>query len=476
MKQPSQFSGRPKKPVQQSDPIIFPNGTAFFTDTKAAVVFQSSKDLFAKPDADPRDVTVKGKIYKVVPWGEDNDLPQQIIEKVGKSPDMSTGMLFNINVGFGQGIIPVKKEIDEKGEIKLIPVLDNIEINTFFQDNDINGYFLEQLTDMNYFFNTFPEVILNQDTPEKRKIVEIESKEAAFSRWEEMDDDGNIQHHLYSNKWDEGTQKENEIIATPALSRKRPILDLKRRIGREAYPDLKKKDDKKYRYIVPVNFPTPGRFYYQKAYWYSLIESGWYDFAVAIPEFKKYIIQNGMTIKYMIYIDDKYFPDLFQSEGITDEEAQKARMKKEFKNLQDFVTKISNSGKSMISFTKSLPNHPDKKIYKIEIKAVANEFKGGEYLDDSAEVSNMIAYSLGVHPSLIGAVPGGSKGGYSGTDKRELFIIKQTLLKPIVDRLLMPLYLVKAINKWPDDIYFTVPFITLTTLDNSKTGTETKTE
>lgn len=456
--------------------ILFPNRTAFFTDTKSAVVFQSSRDVFAKPDADPKSLTIAGKEFKVVPWGENNDLPQQIIAKVGKSPDMSTGMLFNIQVGFGQGIMPVRVEVDPSTREKiLIPVLDNEEINAFFEDNDINGFFLEQLTDMNYFFNSFVEIILNQDTPEKRKIIEIDSKEAAFSRWTEMDEDGNILFHLYYHKWDEQVDSE-KVIVTDALSRKRPILDIKRKIGREPYGDMKVKDDKVYRYIIPTNFPTPGRFYYQKPYWFSIIESGWYDFAVAIPEFKKYIIQNGMTIKYMIYIDDDYFPDIFRREGINGDEAQKARIKKEYTDLQKYVTGIANTGKSMISFTKTIPGDKSNKLYRIEIKAIENPFKGGEYLEDSAEVSNMIAYSLGVHPSLIGAVPGGSKGGFSGTDKRELFIIKQALLKPFIDRLLRPLYLVKAVNKWPDDIHFTVPQVTLTTLDKNKTGSETKTE
>ena len=85
----------------------------------------------------------------------------------------------------------------------------------------------------------------------------------------------------------------------------------------------------------------------------------------------------------------------------------------------------------------------------------------------------MMAYTLGVHPSLIGATPG-KNSGFSGTDKRELFIIKQALLKPIRDRLLRPLYLIKAINNWPKDIYFTIPNIELTTLDKNKTGVETK--
>jgi hypothetical protein len=86
----------------------------------------------------------------------------------------------------------------------------------------------------------------------------------------------------------------------------------------------------------------------------------------------------------------------------------------------------------------------------------------------------MIAYTLGVHPSLIGASPGKTSGSMSGTDKRELFIIKQSLLKPIRDRLLRPLYLVKAINNWDPEIQFTIPNLELTTLDKNKTGTETK--
>ena len=125
----------------------------------------------------------------------------------------------------------------------------------------------------------------------------------------------------------------------------------------------------------------------------------------------------------------------------------------------------------MVSFFKDSPD--GKKRYKIEIVQIENKFKGGEYLEDSGEVSNMIAYTLGVHPSLIGASPG-KTSSMSGTDKRELFIIKQALLKPIRDRILRPLYLVKRINGWPEEIHFAIPNIELTTLDKNKTGTETK--
>ncbi len=460
--------------MSEISPLVFNNNTAFLPGVGAAVVIPQSKQIFAKSDAEPKDINLKSvKDVKYVPWGESNDLPNQIVAAVEKSPDLSTGMLFNINVGFGDGVIACRISTDDKGVKTIIPVSDNPEINEFFELNDINGYLIEQLTDFNHFYNVFPEIILNKDDPNSRKVVALTSKEAVFSRWSEMDSkSGQINWHLYSAKWPDGEPDKDEVEATQVLNMKRPIPDLLCRIGREPGLDDKKKDEKVFRYIVPVSFPTPGRTYYQKPYWYSIIESGWLDFATAIPEFKKYLIQNGMTIRHVIYLEDDYFPDIFKREGITDVAKQKARVKKEYTDLNKFLTGLQNTGKSMVSFYKSFAD--GKKRYRIEIQTIKNEFKGGEYIEDSGEVSNMIAYTLGVHPSLIGATPGKNTGSLSGSDKRELFIIKQALLKPIRDRILRPLYLVKKINKWPDDIHFIIPNIELTTLDKNKTGQEIK--
>jgi hypothetical protein len=459
-------------------PIVLPNATAFLPGVQAAVVFKNSRDIFSAPDAEPISVNFKEhpKLRRVVPWGEDNDLPQLIITKAEKSPDLSTGLLFNVQVGYGDGIIACKYEIDEKGKKTVIPVYDNQEINDFFEYNDINGYLLEQLTDINYFYNVFPEIILNQESPESRKVVELNSKEAAFSRWEEMNPEtGIIENHLYNAKWEGGAPKEEETTVTQALNAKRPIPDILQRIGREPRDDAKTIDDQVFRYIVPVSFNTPGRTYYQKPYWYSIIESGWYDFATYIPDFKKYLIKNGMTLRHIIYLADDYFDRIFSDEGITDKAKQKARIKTEYDNINTFLTGLENTGKSVISYYKpGIGLDSGKKTYRFEIQTIENKFSGGEYLKDSGEVSNMMGYALGVHHSLIGSTPGGSSASFSGSDKRELFIIKQALIKPIRDRILRPLYLIKKVNKWPEDIYFTIPNIELTTLDKEKTGVETK--
>lgn len=439
-------------------------GLAYLDVVQAAVVVTNSREMFQKPDADPVNVAVKGDTKgekKVVPWGSSNDLPMQIISKVGKSPDMSTNMLFNISAGYGEGVIPVRR-VFEKGRMSLVPVFDNKDINAFLEENDVNDFVLEQLTDINYFYQAFPEIILNRDVPAKRKVVELNHKDAAFSRWSPMNLDGHIPYHYYSPYWGEKTPTKDEVVETSVLSRKNPVLDLMRRIGRVAYANGKMKDEMVYRYIIPVNFPSPGRLYYNKPYWYSLIESGWYDFALLIPEFKKALLQNQMTIKYMIYIHEQYFPNIFAEEGITTDTDKKARVAKEYDNIQNFLANAKNSGKATISKIKYAPD--GKEIPMIKIIPIENHFKGGEYIEDSEEVSNIIAYGMGVHSSLIGSH--GKSKTINGTEARELFIIKQAMLKPIRDRVLKPLHVVKAVNKWPEDIYFTIPNLELTTLDN----------
>ena len=107
----------------------------------------------------------------------------------------------------------------------------------------------------------------------------------------------------------------------------------------------------------------------------------------------------------------------------------------------------------------------------IIITPLESFFKGGEYIEDSEEVSNMMCYGMGGHPSIIGAAPGKGKS-INGTEARELFTIEQALMKMYQDLTLEPLYFVKAINQWPKDIYFAVTNCQLTTLDKGTGATK----
>ncbi|OFX56283.1 MAG: hypothetical protein A2066_12835 [Bacteroidetes bacterium GWB2_41_8] len=431
------------------------DGSDYMPEFKAIFLTTPSRDLFTEPDSP---ITVDA--FKIAPWGEDNDLPAQIITKAEKSEIVEANLLFNIQAGYGQGIKPMRRII-ENGKIVGYDEIVEGPVVDFFEQNDINGFFLEQLTDLHHFYNVFPEIILSGD---KRQIVSLRSKEATFSRWGTMDPKlGRITKHYYSAKWADGPNK-NNVVATDVLDSYNPFLDLTSRISTGNYSAL--------RFIVPVNFPTPGRQYYQRPYWWSIFQSGWYDFATMIPEFKKALLKNQMAIKYIVYLSDKYWDVLFQQEGInaTDQEAVKNRKALEFDNFKKFLSGEKNAGKGLVALKKMIASGSTAIEEKyIEIVPLKTEIQGGEYIEDSGEVNSIISYAMGVDLDM----PGKKTGGMSGTDKRERFQIKQALMKPLRDRLLKPLLLIKQFNKWEKDIVFAIPEPVFTTLDKNKTGQET---
>jgi hypothetical protein len=73
---------------------------------------------------------------------------------------------------------------------------------------------------------------------------------------------------------------------------------------------------------------------------------------------------------------------------------------------------------------------------------------------------------------------GGMAKTINGTEARELFIVKQNLERTYRDILLFPFnHIIKPFNHWPEDVFFHIFDITLTTLDKSSNDTATlKTE
>jgi hypothetical protein len=77
-----------------------------------------------------------------------------------------------------------------------------------------------------------------------------------------------------------------------------------------------------------------------------------------------------------------------------------------------------------------------------------------------------------VHPNLVGATPGKSSMNNSGSDKRELFLLKQATETAFHDVMLEPFRVLIYFNGWNKKVDVDVPMIILTTLDENK---ETKT-
>lgn len=429
---------------------------------------EEAQPTFYQTSVEPKTIDPDGNYAKMIPWGDDNLLPNQVVEKVGANPFMSTNMHFNILNAYGAGVMPVKRLV-QNGKITFLPYEGNKEVRNFFEENRTDVYLLEQLNDLNYFHNVFPEVIFNKENGAKRKIVMLNSKEAFFSRWSEIEktgtDKGRIKWHYYYADWDKSVDFAN-VVKTRVLDRLSPVRHLREMMVED---DKKTYDKRVNRFVVPVSIPSPGRPYYAKPYWFSLFESGIYDFSQKIMPFKNAMLDNQANIKYVVELGPNYFEEIYRREKITDDKTKTARIKKEYADIDKFLKNVKNTHKSIITHQKLDPRgspYPMIKITPIENKV------GGELIADHEEVANIMAYGMSVHPSLVGAAPGANKS-INGTEARELYILKQAQFKPIRDLLLYPFSLIKAINNWPEDLFFTIPNIELTTLDNNKSGSQT---
>lgn len=396
--------------------------------------------------------------YSVAPWGTNNNLPDVVMGNIARSEVMGANVEFNRNVMYGLGPRLVKRI--GKGEYE--EVEDGREYE-FFVRNDIAMYLLEIMTDMSFFNNAFTQLI-----PDKgfREIHTIRNLEAVFSRWG-LDAKKSIVSHLYSNGWADGSASQETILRSPVIDEWDAV--------RSANGLLAVRSK---RMVYPTYMPSPGRPYYSRPSWYSLFSSGWYAQAVAIPELKKAILKNQLGVKFIIYFSPKYFANRANEEGIdrADFKAMEQLREREVQKIRDFLSGEKNVSKAMVALKEMVPVSSSVSSEKyIEIEPIKNDISGGELLLDLDSVTNMTCYAMGIHPTLIGAVPGKSSGSLSGTDKRELFLMKQALLKPVVDRCLRPLQLVKKINGWDRNIFITIPEYIFTTLDQNNSGKQEST-
>ena len=447
--------------------------TAYLAGASALVELADSTEMIG----DSRVVVSSGKQPKnnkklsveFVKRGQNDRQAVEVLDKIYGSSHLGANVSFNAKAGYGDGIMVVKKVRNEAGDIVLQEQLpsEQPEIFQFLEENNYTNSVQEWAMDQTVFYESYAEYILNRDKA-KRKIVRLNPVETINSRISKANADGRTEWHGYSLGWN--NDETDDLEVNSLIDRRTPLLDLKVKLG--LMPDMKgqTKWDGNYKYVHQLLQPTPGNYYYGKPYWWAIFTGGWYDFACAIPKFKKALLKNQMTIKYHIKISSSFFPNLFKAEGIdpNNKEVTTARKKKFYTQMNDFLANEDNAGQSFVSnfeYDKIKGNE----INDIKIEAMENNFKGGEYLEDSSEVTNVMGYAMELPTSLIGAT--GKNGNINGTEARELFIIKQAMMKPIRDLLVSPLYVVKAINGWDPDVHFYIPNIMLTTLDKN-TGAE----
>lgn len=387
--------------------------------------------------------------FRYVPFGYDDQLPYELIRLIGSDEVTSQNKLFNVLTCYGQGIRmldPVTRQ----------PTQD-ADIIRWMSRQSMPTYFLEQCTDMKYFFYSVAVVILSRDGTRINRLVH---KEACYCRLQEADRRGRIRNVFFAN-WRDGRPAPGTVERIPLLDEHDPLGDLMQRMGREPRRDGVRKMQAERKFAILLRFPTAGCQYYPVPYYSAIFRGGSYDEKRLISTGKRAKLKNIASVKYQVEVHRTYWERICMEENITDPVEMQKRVTREKQQIRDFVAGVENSGKVWI--TGYYINPDGKEERDIRIINIEGAKEGGDWADDLQASANTICYGDNVHPNLVGATPGKSQSNNSGSDKRELFTMKQALETAFHDILLLPLHLVAQYNGW--NVVPTVPMIMLTTLD-----------
>lgn len=290
-------------------------------------------------------------------------------------------------------------------------------------------------------------------------------KEACYCRFEKARY-GKINHVIYANFHDNASLSPDDYEVIRLLDPRDPLGDLMVLMGREPGRDgqtrVRTKDKK---FAILVRFPTPGFQYYPIPYYTSIFRGDWYDIKRLIGKGKKAKLRNHASVKYQVEVHKDYWRNICDEEHITDPLKKQERIKKEKENIKKFVSGIENSGKVWITGYYVNPNGQEVRMVRINVIETGKE--GGDWSEDIQEASNITCYGDNIHPNLVGATPGKGQSNNSGSDKRELFTLKQALEIPFHDLMNIPHNIVIEYNGWGEKVYPDIPMVLLTTLDQN---------
>lgn len=418
----------------------------YVPDLNGQVVFSESSSQVFREDEDIVPLRI-GEDICIMPWGADNLMPYDVMDLVDDDETVATCMNFNSEVAFGAGM---RYEFIKDKESDPSFNSQRTEIAKFLRCNRINKIFFGHCTDLKMFDFCVSYIFLNE---KRDRIIRIVRKHAAYCRFAKADDSGKIPYVVYAFWKNPVNAEDCEVV--PLLDEDDLICDLENKI---------KSDHKQSVYAVVSKVPKVSSTYYPIPAYASIFKSDWFDIKKIIGKAKKAKLNNSAPIKYHIEVSNGYWSRACDKEGLTDPVKRKDFVKILKKQMIDFITGADNAGKVLFSQTFVSPDGQERPEVKVN-KISSDEKEGGDFTTDIQEAVNMICFAMRVHSNLVGSVPGKSQSNNSGSDKRELYTIAETLQKPYHNIMLEVHELVCQFNGWDSVVTPKIDIIQLQTLD-----------
>ena len=381
-------------------------------------------------DVDTTFVRVGTRWYEYVNFGKDNLAPYRNQQLIEDNMVMSQCQNFNILTCYGQGVRFLDRETGEKTTDK--------DIRAFCLRNAIHLQWLRMATDMKYNYFSVLVINLSRDHSEIVKVSMRNACDCRFTKRNKLEYRMGKGPHIYTS----------DTIEKPPVG-----VCCK--------------------FAIVCLVPTPGYRYYPVPYYASIYRDAWYDIYRLIGIGKRYMIKNTSAPRIQVEVHRSYWDNVCKEENITDKVKRAERIKLERHKITEFCTKPENAGKAWVTSYDTLPDGKgEKRMVRVYDLVDGKKKEGGDWSDDMQEASNSLCFAMGVHPNMVGAVPGKSQMNNSGSDKRELFTLKQALEKAFHDVMEVPYHVIMHYNGWDEKFAIDVPIIQLTTLDKNKDAEE----
>lgn len=397
----------------------------------------------------------------IFPWGDDNNLPQQIISLAAKGTELASLLDWKARALQGREIIPVQLVWDDVKKDFVEERINDEEINAFFSHRTFKRYCREAAVDFNWFWNIFPDLIKNG---EGTKIAYLGTHDASMCRWGVMNNDGVIEKCYVAGNWPDAKADEATTIEVDVIDPYDPeVID-------------KLKASKIGRFVYPVSYPSPGKSYYQLAPWDGYRISGWPEVAQMTPKSKAQLMKFMLSAKFILEIPVNYWNAVHKDWEKKTPEQQLIIKKEKVAEINATLTGVDNAGKTIMFEVGT--DQAGREIAGWKVIPIEDKLKDGANLQDSREASQHLRSALNLDSALTGEGPGTGMGAGSGSDKRVALNIYVALQQPYREVIYEPIYFIAEYNGWleryPNFRLKTVE-IQLETLDKSHQTSKTVT-
>ena len=380
----------------------------------------------------------------------------------------------------------LQEQISELREDYYVWKQTKLELDDFLRHNNPSKTFLDMSGDMDLYDLAYAEIQLNQQQIDpktngkvptnmwKPKVTGIRYRDCHTIRLERRSEEDGLIHNVYiSNSWLDASQQAGDVATVkydslPTISMQSPVIDLESSVSK-ARLDKVRESDRPTRFILPIIYSTTGRPYYPIPAWYSVFSGDVYLYASVLIADRAQRRKNANVIGRVIYLSDEYMQRLYMQREATTPEKKKQLFNTVIKEINEFLKNRENMGEPLVAYTFiGADGKPYKSWEIVEIES-NNKNTADANQTELAEVSSIILFAKGLDSQLIGNTPGTTTRS-GGTDLRERYLLKEVQASPTVQLLLSPYRIAAQFNKWDGHLDFEIRRMTLTTLDNSKTG------